>query len=384
MKKSVPKYRGQRISHADLVAESRETLRQAGVGNHERAMFITELSKAVVGNKNPLLYQIQPKMRFHTSKAWKKAYDLVFTFIAENNLEKTLETIGVEMGETLQQTSQRLANESGMSFSYVLNVDRGTDTFDQRVRRYAQNSDSESISERAPSPPQTHKGVQNTPERKSRQQNQSSFSQAPREEPKKEEVKQRRTKRAVKRTKKPENLSIQAPPHEEINSSINPTLKGNTANKNIILGAPEGELSPNSKRGGGFSQKLPPMKPTDPQEAATIDKSNYPKPLSPSKGQSPFSRDDKNQQQRNKPKDQQARAQPGANDFDPRAVAQKSALKNAKAAQQEQKRKLKVKGMDYFMDTLRSSESDYEVTTQSEFEVSEQDMKHDILSSSTE
>lgn len=307
MSKSPPKYRGQRISHAELVNESRECLREAGVGNHERAMFITEMSRAVVEERNPILYQIQPKVRFRDSKGWKKAYDLVFAFIVENNLQLTLETVGIEMGESVQQKSQKLVDEPGIDFNLILNANRAVNTFNQRVKRYAElNSDSETITE-AVSPTQTNKGIQNTPDRK--KQPRQSPTASPNEREAKKETKTKRVKR-VKSKRKAAN----SPPNDGINLR-------NQKNKNVYV-------TPES---GMFLQKLPPMEPMDPSFEGSIDKSNYPKPLSPSRRQGAFTNADK-------------------------------------------QKPVKVSGKEYVLNSLQSKPSDYDVTSQSDLELSGQDM----------
>lgn len=324
MKKSTPKYRGQRISHAELVAESRETLREAGVGNHERAMFISELSKAVVGNKSPLLYQIQPRVRFHTSKAWKKAYDIIFSYIAENNLEKTLETIGVEMGENLQQTSKRVANEPGANFDYILNVDRTIDTFNQKVKRYtAMTSESESVSASEQLfPNQRNRAIQNTPEKRIRQSPVRQTQVQREEETKTKETQIRRVKK-VKRVKKTSEYDItldtrrseQLTKDEAVNT-VNPVR--------VQLET----ISPTRQQ--TYRQKLPPTRPAE----EVIDTSNYSKNISPDKTRL--------------------------------------------------KRKPIITGGDYVIKALRQSNpSEYEIS-QSEIELSEKDMQNDIFEYSNE
>lgn len=135
------KCRGQRISHGELVAEAQQKLRESGVGNHERAMFITELSKAVVGDDCPLLCQLQPKVKIRTSAAWSRAYDLAFKFIAEHNLGFTLETINVECGDAKQRLESAINNisHSGAQLGELLRrggSDSESEPFQARVNRY--------------------------------------------------------------------------------------------------------------------------------------------------------------------------------------------------------------------------------------------------------
>ena len=509
MKKSVPKYRGQRISHADLVAESRETLRQAGVGNHERAMFITELSRAVVGHKSPLLYQIQPRVKFHTQKEWKKAYDLVFAYIAEHNLEKTLETIGIEMGETLQQTTQRLANESGIDFSYVLNGNRVTDTFNERVQKYTKiHSESESESEHVISL-QTNKAVQSTPKKQASTLNEDPADQA----------RPKRIKRTVKKSLK----KNESPKANRADSSMNPELQEegissskinvqmklqlNSQQKNKsnepdnseqqrLLSKQQREQQLREQRMREQQIKEQKLKEKELREQQLREEQKREQQLREQKLKEQQLKEEKLREQQLKEqklreqqlkeqklreqqlkeqklreqqlKEQQLKEQKlreqqlkeqrdrerqlkqqrereqqlndqrkrhndqlynpnemkqnestldskhreksndiannehqqineqhprflsqqpkGTNDYDPNAVAQKSSLKypsKSSSQQEQQKRKLKVRGLNSFMETLDSNISDYEVPTPSEFEISEKEMKKEFITSST-
>ena len=137
--------RGQRISHAELVAEAQQVLRDAGAGNHERAMFITELSKNVVGNDLPLFCQLQPKVKVRTSDAWSRAYDLAFKFIADKELGFTLETINVECGDAKEKLESAIANIShaDAEIGNLLRFNRNDNEhygFKTRVNRYTEMS----------------------------------------------------------------------------------------------------------------------------------------------------------------------------------------------------------------------------------------------------
>ena len=91
--------RGQRISREELIEESRKTLEEAGVANNARAKFIKEVSKEVVGSRDPLYAQLQPKIIQHDSQAWIKAFALMFQYLNDNNLTETVSTIEVEFGQ---------------------------------------------------------------------------------------------------------------------------------------------------------------------------------------------------------------------------------------------------------------------------------------------
>ena len=91
--------RGQRISRAELIAESRAVLAEAGVGNNSRARFLSEVSGLVVKSDNPSFIQLQPTISQHDSDAWLRAYELVFRFLRENGLKETLGAVENEFAQ---------------------------------------------------------------------------------------------------------------------------------------------------------------------------------------------------------------------------------------------------------------------------------------------
>jgi hypothetical protein len=88
--------RGQRISRAELIAESREVLNGAGVRNHSRALLLSLASSDVIASGDPLFAQLQPHVVKRDSEAWVRAFGLVTQFLAERGLKVTLDTADVE------------------------------------------------------------------------------------------------------------------------------------------------------------------------------------------------------------------------------------------------------------------------------------------------
>lgn len=88
--------RGQRISRPELIRDSRAALIQAGVGNHSRALFVSEISRDVVGSEHPAYAQLQPHIKKRDTEAWERAYVIVNQYLALHNLKITLDTTTIE------------------------------------------------------------------------------------------------------------------------------------------------------------------------------------------------------------------------------------------------------------------------------------------------
>jgi hypothetical protein len=91
--------RGQRISRAELITESREVLNAAGVRNHSRALLLSLASTEVIASGDPQFAQLQPHVVKRDSAAWVRAFALVTQFLAERQLKVTLDTADIEHRE---------------------------------------------------------------------------------------------------------------------------------------------------------------------------------------------------------------------------------------------------------------------------------------------
>jgi hypothetical protein len=125
MSRSIPlerQLRGQRISHQELVAEAQAALLRSGMRSYARADFVNQLSKVVVGNRRPVLCQLQPAVREDCAPAWLYAWDLVSSYIAHNNLALTIDTLNAELAQTKQKLRLTLksARNADEEFSELL------------------------------------------------------------------------------------------------------------------------------------------------------------------------------------------------------------------------------------------------------------------------
>jgi len=84
-------------SREEIFAQTKDVLREKGVDNIVQARFCANVASLVIGNRNPLFSSIQPKMRNQMNPEWKKAFDLVISFLNKNGQKSTLEVIKTEM-----------------------------------------------------------------------------------------------------------------------------------------------------------------------------------------------------------------------------------------------------------------------------------------------
>jgi hypothetical protein len=132
------KVRGQRISHEDLVAEAQQVLLESGIRNYTRADFVNRLAKVVVGNDAPILCQLQPRARENCSPSWLYAWDLVSSFVAQNNLALTIDTLNVELTTTKQKlrlTLKETRNADGEFNDLLYSSTSGLSDSESVIRR---------------------------------------------------------------------------------------------------------------------------------------------------------------------------------------------------------------------------------------------------------
>lgn len=235
--------RGQRISHAELVAEAQQKLKESGAGNHQRAMFISELAEAVVGNNCPVLCQLQPKIKIRTDIAWLRAYDLAFKFIDEHGLGLTMKTLTIECGDTKQKLESAVADiaaatEQLEELVMLSQTDKGeseSETFQTKVNKFTEMTSDAYESE-------------------------SSFIEPSLPEPK----------------QKPKLAII--PPSRPIDDTTKSPPRVSAIGKEIVIDTPETLQKKETVGKRGIGNKLAPMKP---QTEKPKDTSSYPKPLSP-------------------------------------------------------------------------------------------------------
>jgi hypothetical protein len=160
------KCRGQRISTQELITEAQQRLEECGVSNHQRAFFVRLTAEVLVGNRNPLFAQQQPKKPKSVQNVyWVQAYAIALQFLKELDLKLTLETILIERpdvpagdrsltGNTLTRLVQLGQSSSNASFGE--RADKAGKSGSSAGKR--QSSQSSQSSSSKPKPPARGKG----------------------------------------------------------------------------------------------------------------------------------------------------------------------------------------------------------------------------------
>jgi hypothetical protein len=117
-----PQVRGQRISQAELLEEARAALDELGVNNLLEAEYISELAKAVVKDRQPILCQQRPKVRPVQDKFWNYAYTLVGDYLAEMNLALTQQAAEIEFPAFASESAGLTGASSAERIAEVLDL----------------------------------------------------------------------------------------------------------------------------------------------------------------------------------------------------------------------------------------------------------------------
>jgi hypothetical protein len=145
------KIRGQRISESELIREAQAALIEAGIPNRQRAKYIRNLTRVVVGNGTPVLAQLQPKTgrpKHHFlsrldpgfSPAWIRAYQFVAAYLNENGLKLTRQTVATEFPalegtiQSPQSGPQELISYYATPRAFEVYVDRFLKSLEPKVR----------------------------------------------------------------------------------------------------------------------------------------------------------------------------------------------------------------------------------------------------------
>jgi hypothetical protein len=111
---------------------------ERGVANHERSVFTRLVGEEVIGSSTPLFFCMQPKLKVRPSKAWARAYSLVFAWL-EQNAKETREAISVEFTKSPKAPEKPAADAEfenvSDEFDRLRRVD--IDDFRDRVEGYS-------------------------------------------------------------------------------------------------------------------------------------------------------------------------------------------------------------------------------------------------------
>jgi hypothetical protein len=85
-----------RISHEDLVEQSRSVLAQAGVGNHCRAIYLFKIGRELLVSEKPEFRQFHADVLRRNTSAWNRAFVIIFQYFVEHNLFVTNDIAALE------------------------------------------------------------------------------------------------------------------------------------------------------------------------------------------------------------------------------------------------------------------------------------------------
>lgn len=134
-----------RISQEDLKAQTTEVLKEKGANNHYQAQFYEATSHEVVGSDNPKFATLQPHPKVHEDDdAWNTAYEFVYQFLRENQMDFTLSTLEVEFGGKENEPKSAGTFDSISTSEYFEDLKQTSDnlnekTFNDFVDEFAEN-----------------------------------------------------------------------------------------------------------------------------------------------------------------------------------------------------------------------------------------------------
>ena len=118
--------------------ETSKALDKTGTINNLQAMYYSEVSKAVVSTKNPVLHFVQPKIKIQQNEQWKRSLIFVIRFLRKYKMEHTIETIKTEFPRMNQMFDLKNINQNPLLMDEIMSIsdDLGERTFDFRVAEF--------------------------------------------------------------------------------------------------------------------------------------------------------------------------------------------------------------------------------------------------------
>jgi hypothetical protein len=121
-----------RMPEAELIRQAQEALEEAGIGNAMHTRLLHAVCKEVMESVDPLFAQLLPTVLPTNNRAWLKAYSLVLEYLAQHELELTVDTFATELDATRFPT--QIPSDSGVSFSQLVSSIQERVPFRERVR----------------------------------------------------------------------------------------------------------------------------------------------------------------------------------------------------------------------------------------------------------
>lgn len=78
------------MPRAKLIAQSRDVLREHGIENHEKAMYLSLISSEARKSTNPVFDVLKTNAYAGDNQAWAEAIKIVFDFLKSYNLNYSI------------------------------------------------------------------------------------------------------------------------------------------------------------------------------------------------------------------------------------------------------------------------------------------------------
>lgn len=92
------------MPRAKLIAQSRDVLREHGIENHEKAMYLSLICSEVQKSANPAFDVLKANAFARDNQAWAEAIKTVFDFLQSNNLHYSI--LALESDADVQTPSE--------------------------------------------------------------------------------------------------------------------------------------------------------------------------------------------------------------------------------------------------------------------------------------
>ena len=129
-----------RISQEELRRLASDRMQESGANNHFQSVYYKENAKVVVGSKNPHFAVIQPTIKPHDEEAWATAYEFVFDFLKEYQMNETADTMNIEFTATQKPHLTDTFEETSRNdyFQDLLAFTKEPIPFEDRVEEFAE------------------------------------------------------------------------------------------------------------------------------------------------------------------------------------------------------------------------------------------------------
>lgn len=118
-------------------------MKEKGANYHFQAEFYEATCHEVVGSRNPIFCTLQPKLGQHTEDRWAEAYEFVYNYLREHQMDLTLSAMEKEFDRKTKPELVGTFDEGGTDrnkfFAELLGTAEAMKekTFQERVEEFA-------------------------------------------------------------------------------------------------------------------------------------------------------------------------------------------------------------------------------------------------------